>query len=805
MKNKHILTLTLLSGLSLALSCGREPAPGTLPKNGEPAVNFISVPMAEVKSAQMGGESIYNENTIRRLDVFLYPMGGTGSDAVLHRRFDVTAGDGSDGMVQEHIYLNAGPLAELAGASRRCEIYTLANLPDNYSFEDSDPAGTDLGSLQNLAVQGNFASRLPSLYPEDDITFVMDSRDTLQFVSSSSNLVATGTYHDGGTGAVKLRRVAAKMHIHVILEPELTVSDVSVVGGDTITSYDKWIPVTEPLEQNLLVYLNNANDNGKAGGEPLTVSDDSELFRYPARTTVDRGPVSIPVDSLTLTFDHSYYAEPFYTYPMKWEYGSKNEPYVKIEQSWGHVLKGAAGNYVTDSEGNYVIDKVKKFYYKVFFPMKEFKRNTWYETGIHLGLLGSETDETALELDDCYYYVVPWSNGYSGNSGIAEIEGRVGSARYLKVRYSFDDAGNINLYNLENVSIPYISSHDCELEVLSAYAVDYSGDFPSNDAFDGSEYFSLSGGNIVFNHPLNNNIEDDDLDVGTYHFSIEIRHRDNPSFMQRIDIIQYPAMYISYAISNGYVFVNDVAHVDSDNTIGPNGNIDWPYENWYGEIIDNTSTYVTSDYYDYSLGTINDPDYAINTEAYTTNTNPNLYTIHVSVLDNTDMYIADTRDEPTSMNAFEYGKLDAYQKTRHDAGMGVSPQFKIASSYGKTVALSFEEAEMRCAAYQEGGYPQGRWRLPSPGEIKFAVSLSKLGKIPSLFDGQYWCSDGTFYSTEYLEDGASNYQYEITEGFNTPRAGTDPDLWVRCVYDTWYWGINPVSGYEETAVWSQNL
>ena len=129
----------------------------------------------------------------------------------------------------------------------------------------------------------------------------------------------------------------------------------------------------------------------------------------------------------------------------------------------------------------------------------------------------------------------------------------------------------------------------------------------------------------------------------------------------------------------------------------------------------------------------------------------------------------------------------------------IAPEILIASSYGKTTyksnnynaKLTLERAAMRCALYQEDGYPAGRWRLPTFAEVKFIMMLSTSEQIPSLFNMTtptdtegYWCANGRV----ILQNNVVMLQ-------NPP--GTDPTA-PRCVYDLWYWGDkdDPTSSYD---------
>ncbi len=104
----------------------------------------------------------------------------------------------------------------------------------------------------------------------------------------------------------------------------------------------------------------------------------------------------------------------------------------------------------------------------------------------------------------------------------------------------------------------------------------------------------------------------------------------------------------------------------------------------------------------------------------------------------------------------------------------IAPAFRIASSYGVTYAISFNDAVKRCATYQEDGYPAGRWRVPTQAEIWYMVKLASDEKIPELLStsSYYWGGDERAYRPSV------NYDSPIT---------TTSSSYVRCVYDEWYW------------------
>ena len=107
----------------------------------------------------------------------------------------------------------------------------------------------------------------------------------------------------------------------------------------------------------------------------------------------------------------------------------------------------------------------------------------------------------------------------------------------------------------------------------------------------------------------------------------------------------------------------------------------------------------------------------------------------------------------------------------------MAPSYLIASKFGGVEyyqGTPYAEAVYRCASYQEDGYPAGRWRLPTRGEIRFIAMLSANNAFTFLFskNGTYWSANGAVkVLTNDVED-VGDVEYAMG----------------RCVYDIWYWG-----------------
>ena len=130
----------------------------------------------------------------------------------------------------------------------------------------------------------------------------------------------------------------------------------------------------------------------------------------------------------------------------------------------------------------------------------------------------------------------------------------------------------------------------------------------------------------------------------------------------------------------------------------------------------------------------------------------------------------------------------------------IAPKVLVSSRWGRTVDwggdcrsadtydVDYETAVKRCATYQEAGYPAGRWRLPTEAEIIFMMGLQKANLISTLFStssAYNVTASGSILSI----DGSGNISYwSKHHQLNS----------MRCVYDLWYWGDEPVTGAANT-------
>lgn len=435
-----------------------------------------------------------------------------------------------------------------------------------------------------------------------------------------------------------------------------------------------------------------------------------------------------------------YYHVPFYSYPNPENTVNREDAYLILKLPWMKVVE----------EGSY--DAVD-YYYQVPITGSDAlalcSRNHYYKLNLTVGVLGSLNPQDPVEVTPSFV-IEDWFT--------EELTAEMQNYRYLVL-----DEYNSVMNNVNELRMPYVSSSAIkEAKVTKVVYTDYSQVIFKDVSLIGDSQLAdysvrVDGDELVFSHVLTDN------DFVPFTITVKVTNEDGIS--QEWTITQYPAIYIEGHKAEYKLYV-----AGKYTTIRKDDDQDYWYE------------YVS--YNGYNLGSVQNP---ASVDGTGTNRNYNNYTIHVTSFDVGDKYqIGDPRT--LEYKNLSMRDLNFYRPSREDddSWWVIAPSFKIASSRGKTTNISFENAQRRCAAYQEDGYGAGRWRVPTRAEIEFIVNLSANGKIPTLFDGKYWCADGAYYSSD-------------DKNFHTDDDGHA----VRCVYDVWYWGDmkadNPdVFGWRDT-------
>ena len=667
------------------------------------------------------GNGAYGENTIATADVFFYTKTGTLLYDVAKE--NVTLSEPVNGVVTATVPMPS----DNTDLTQAATVYVMGNR--QATNDQVANAKASEAALRALTFTTDLAT-----VPTAETTFAMDGTGDITVPDNEIS------------GTVELVRNAAKITLTVNLPSTLTAD------GKTYAPQTNGITIT-------------FNEGVKTFGDEDDVFDVEQRAGI-AGTADDNG--NTPV-----TF------APFYSYPTTWETGNDNEPYFTLHVPWGE----------TNAEGG--VTSYKTYHYRVPINKTHFEddnktlalnRNHWYQVSVNVGVLGTPEASDEVELT-ANYEVKPWGNLPIG-------------ANLLDFKYLVVDQERVEIYNQNSASVAFASSHPVTLEIISIKKWDYSTEdgtelnyAPSSTATDKSvvaanatptngsrklltkcEVDAVTGenpnkGNIELNHVLINQDANTNADVDGngnkrddydyVYYTIEVKVT-NGYYTENITFIQYPEMYIKADKNNGGNIVSDNVTANDDK-----GYV-FVYGNQY---------YSGSDWQ------------VVRSCKDGGNNNPNMYVITVTALDDdSDSYIGDPRvATPVTgsslglENSFNNKTLTNYYPTRVDNVDIIAPQFRMASSYGKCGStISHDDAKKRCAAYQEYGYPAGRWRLPTVAEFEYVQRLSNNGIIPQLYssDKNYWTA-----TTAY------------TYGSGPSTTNT---AFVRCVYDEWYWGSGQI-------------
>ena len=672
--------------------------------------------MVPQTKTQPGVEDL-NENLIKTIHYFFYPKDGTDQNTEKKPAIEGVY-TGLSSQVNHSVRINVSE--DLLKNTlfkypyNDCDVYVIVNLPDGVLATASDHK---LSTLRSMVVNANFNSSL------EQEAFVMEGLGTASIIDRRKVLAASGT--------IDVSRLASKITVGVKVKE-------SVETMDNLTSTNGQVWTSKP--QDMLIELVNGASVAVLSGDPTMVENQK------LDTLDNQQRIFSDLDN-----DKIWTCAQFYSYPSTWDIGSDEEPYLRITLPWETTYdKNVNGEPIP-----YV--DVQTCVYKVILGGEKLTRNTWYDLTIDIGILGNfeNQEEVLLPIENTNYFVADWSTGKTISS---EILG----GRYLVV-----DQEEYIIYNENTLSIPFTSSHTCEIVDMATTPVknqatitypDYSKETPNEDApyawNSNNWYIGVEGSEIVFRHAMRNDISagKGNYDYAPYTIKFRIRHADQQGsdiYYKDITIIQYPALIVKADKNEGGNIVTDSQTSNDDKGyVFVNGNQLYSGDDWQ----------------------------VVRSCLDGGNKNPNMYVI-TATISTGDFVIADARQtSPTSAATLGLGNNTVsyyYQSLTDESSHNIiAPSFRMASSYGKCGGtISKAEAVRRCAAYQEDGFPAGRWRVPTLGEMKFIATLSYDSVIPQLFTSgsRYWTSAG-----------AVTYNDDITLNTNT-------SAYVRCVYDEWYW------------------
>ena len=733
------------------------------------------------------------ERQLNRLDCFFYVKDKTDQPCVYYHKAEINDLD----QATVPFFVNDLVLKEIFPKGALCDVFVIANLPGDHTFEANTPETTvqALGQLTLDMTKGEY-----DVFGKS-------------FIMTGSGVVQKGT-QSNATATIALARVASKVTMTVKIP-----MSIEVQNG---TSKEKMVPVFADNEGNSTLktsFRYGTNKSYLSGAFPENSND----FIW-----TNKIPYTKSASSLG-----SYYVYtcdvPFYTYARSWDKGSESAAYVTFEMPWG---------VDEDNDGN-ADDEYKTYYYQLLVNGggRNFVPNAWYDMIVTVGVLGSSVESLPKELEELSYYVLDWTKETSNNnygSGDRQENVEIEKFNYLEVPQTY-----IEMDNVDEVSIRYNASHKIgvmfnkssgkivpglpdptSLHALSISNYDASTKNGTPKAVEITDIILKSETkpddeeqNVISNFTDNNkglltfkyNLSDDIYSPAYVFLTIwldvngdGVYDSDDEVLTQDVTIVIYPAIYIVGDNSYDYsIFINGYYNKNrsSGNNLGylsiagkQVGKAAGDDDNTYMHVI-SISAFNENNYkFAYNNNKNKDTEYIIGDPRERSsnklgisddkNNTANVNTANPTSATNTSGWIMATDVNGTVRN------LQYYYPTSTEANsyQVIAPKFRIASKLGGYSKSDPEGAALRCASYQEHGFPAGRWRLPTTAEVLYIIELQRLGKIQPLFYGTSQTSTTYFSATDRVTCLDDKNNYSLTTGIGTSQAS------VRCVYDEWYWG-----------------
>lgn len=761
-----------------------------------------------------GGDSYHpEESTIYDIQLFLYPADSKESTpAVFAKKIDVTAAEkpNHDTTTITEVSIPAGAISDLFSENETCDIYVIVNY-ETHMGEDLTDGYTDDTSSREYLKSRPLYTEFVEINEFGEVwapqAFVMDS-DTYTVTRNDDNTLSCEE-------TIYVTRAAAKIAIEICVESftdaegnkwealtdvkegterYITLDFFNGVRQGIINDNSDTVPTGKDIVGTIVkesTYYNVSNLELLPGGlsndiqPPVQDSEGSEGTEGAEGTEDATSAVKYFVPEARL-----------YSYTTAWgdkdSNGNSTEgdvtnsdetydpnadaPHFKLSIPWKKTNQNSESWVTYD----YTVP--------IGLNLNQLVRNKLYVIRLHVSALG---DLNLLDESVYSYKVCDWED--------VSFEAELTRPKYFVVEEEY-----VEIYNKDSYSVNFSASDIVSAEIISIIKPDYSERKPIEDNYiyggkdsttgeatvNGSSLkadrknnkgnvnsFTLDidndtddgdGKSITLSHTLDNDMTSTGFDYVPYTVKVKATmtitdSAGNETYMVKdITFKQYPEMYISADLNSDY-----------DNDSDVNGNRGYAWVN---------NSYNT-------LGSLN------GFSTGNSNSNPSMITITTTALKGSDFVIGDPRS--IDVNNLGYSQfvsapsvqgntrsLSYYYPTRStdEAKSIISPKFRIASSYGLTSSISITNARYRCASYQEDGYPAGRWRIPTAAEIKYIVTLSARGFITILFndDGNYWAANGYIYVPDYDNGGS------VTQT-------TGSSAYVRCVYDEWYWGSEPIA------------
>lgn len=748
----------------------------------------------DTRATEDDGEDNYHENDINSVDIYLYDT-GAGEDArpKLFRHFGSTV---------KTVGIPLNEVAEAFAPATSCKVVAVANCAATHTKDTPT-----LAELKVIELTADFRKN------EKQAGFVMTN-------FAQDEATATWTEEEGA-GTVVLKRVAAKIRMALDVVPSITE------GGK------EW----KPDLTDMRLFISNGVNKGRLDGAQIELQQSdyysvvtsgqpgSADYEVARKLTHPGGQASGAPEGEKFEY---YNTLPYYTYPNDWEASmfDNTQTMLTVVVPWKHI-EGGTETYLPTY---YTIPVTQE-------NVKKIESNKYYYIRMHVGIMGSITPEKPVEVKiECE--IADW-----GKADDTTIDLR-------PVRYLNFNQKEFVMNNVEEIEIPFESTHNCIVESFSGEFYTFFGNYGDkitrnfDTTFKGT-FFDYSIDNtrnvLKFNHKFfdywrptytNNKL------TGLQHSDTESRtgSNSNPVIYARLFTPFKVQMTVRHNVGDGYdnsyketvfltIYPGVYVDVDNISDYGRNRNDGWIMINGYG-----TNNNGTGGLQDFGSG-INSGDAGALTilSATTLNSEESLKWVlsdpRTNFINNELSTASTGTDSSDNMTTWTSGngpfdgsqtgnnrggeckliwehfptaspvawngttwdptadtqarKLKYYYPASELSGKGniLAPKIIVCSYHSYSGSMSRETARRRCAAFQQYGYPAGRWRLPTGAEIAIFKTLQKYQRVNDIFYRDI-SNNTSGVGTNWSNMGATG---------NGETFGTSGNSYVRCVYDLWYW------------------
>lgn len=768
----YILTSIILA----CTSCTGELTPDNGHKKDGFVLTIYNAPLT--KAIDNTGEAY--ERELRTLDIFFYPKGETANPCVFYHHEDLT---NTFAQAEVDIYVVEDAIRKIFPTQNLCDIFVIANLPESVKPEDAvfeaGHESTRLNRLEAYVLQNDDKDN-PDFEAEYDAInkpFVMAGLGVGQRDSKKN-----------AAGTISLVRASSKITLSVAIPEYIDVKK-------TINNIEQTIRMVPTTEDNPSVNtMNAALHNGSYKGylskgvndeiKGFYLVSDKQEFTY-SKTIAAEG---------TTPAKRVYTCEiPFYTYAREWAKGAADAPYMTFEMKWGA------------DKGDGTVPIYETYYYQILIngAGRTFLPNHWYDMFVNVGVIGSTIEIKPIVIDHLSFFVLDWSDTISGvdhpdedvvlenytyfNVLTKRLEldnvtsGVIQYKASHKIGWAVDNTSTKNVEGVENLTTKSgafaidCGSKTLQVETISGFTLTDNGsgllryDYTIPEDIYSPVYIYL---NLWLEMDGNNGMSDEEK-----------------AYSESVVIVQYPPIYIIPDKSTEYsIFVNGRHRYTTNNITYRNGNTTYNLSQTSGTsdrgdqmYIISVSTLTSKDTFRWRARAADqyvDKSYIIGDPRTREPMNFANYNMTNNWVKDKIPYNANWDTYNRNVENGTGRRLQYYYPTSTDeeAYRIIAPRFRMSSFYGgNSQNCTPDGAVLRCASYQEDGYPAGRWRVPTTAEVQFVIMLQNEGVIvPVFYDGNY------YYSAS--QQISSNGEVRANSDDNNTSSS------VRCIYDEWYWG-----------------